>query len=221
MSDARAREMQARKALHPRPSPAASATLTTLAYHREPETRDFINETAEALTVARNDMVIQPALNNTPQPTASFTNRSMLTLLQVLLDLSEGRTHSLRHRVTMDREPAVPFRLGTLMSETQKVESLRSALTVSVATLNRVLSKLDQASLVLVQFQPKLGKPRVECFQARRCLAVAFETNHKVIRVTHNHHVSAALLAPPFDPQVEDVVQVHVGQQRWPVRRSH
>jgi hypothetical protein len=46
--------MQTRKTLHPLPSPAATATLTALADHRQPQPRNFIDESAEALTVARN-----------------------------------------------------------------------------------------------------------------------------------------------------------------------
>lgn len=51
----------------------------------------------------------------------------------------------------MDREPAVLLRLSTLVSETQKVESLGSALAMSLSPFDGVPPKLDQSSLVLVQ----------------------------------------------------------------------
>src|SRR5690606_35535121 len=42
-----------------------------------------------------------------------------------------------------------------------------------------------------------------------------FKANHEVVRVTNDDDIApAAVLPPPFDPQVEDVMQEHVRQQR-------
>ena len=60
--------MQPCKSLHPRPSPIAATTLTAPSDHRQPESCDFIDETAQALAVVRDGVIIQPALHNTPQP---------------------------------------------------------------------------------------------------------------------------------------------------------
>lgn len=103
----------------------------------------------------------------------------MHTFSQLLFDLLKGRTHAFGYRVTMDREPAVLLRLSTLMSETQKVEGLWSALAMPLSPFDGVLPKLNQSSLVLVQLQAKPGKPFVECFQTRGRLVVVFEANHK------------------------------------------
>ena len=73
--------MFAGKTLHPLPSPTATATLAAFADHGKPQLDDFIDETAEALAVARDGMVIQPALNNSPQPAARFAKWAMFTLL--------------------------------------------------------------------------------------------------------------------------------------------
>ena len=89
--------MQTRKPLHPLPSPAASATLTTPAYYSKPETRDLIDETAEALAVTRDGMIIQPALHNAPQPATRFAYRPVHSLSQVRFDRLEFGTHAHRH----------------------------------------------------------------------------------------------------------------------------
>ena len=86
--------MQPCKSLHPRPSPIAATTLTAPTDRRQPESRDFIDEAAQALAVARDGVIIKPALNNAPQPVARFANRSVHTLPQFLFDLRQGRTHS-------------------------------------------------------------------------------------------------------------------------------
>jgi len=101
----------------------------------------------------------------------------------------------------MDDEPAAIACLGTLMSEAKKVKSLRPALAASFTSFDRVAAELDQTGLSFVQLQPKLGKPRLEFFQACRCLAVARETDHEVIRITYYDHIAAAaVLPPPLDP---------------------
>jgi hypothetical protein len=44
---------------------------------------------------------------------------------------------------------------------------------------------------------------------------MVLEPHHKVIRVPHHNHIStAAIFPPPFNPQVEHVVQEHV-RQKW------
>ncbi len=42
-----------------------------------------------------------------------------------------------------------------------------------------------------MQRQAELGKPRVEFLQTRRRLAAALETDHKIIRIAHDHHIAA------------------------------
>ncbi len=107
----------------------------------------------------------------------------------------------------MDGEPALFARLDTLVSEAQKVKRFRPALATSFTSLDRIAAELDQTRLALVQFQAKLGKPRVEFFQARRCFAVVLETDHEVIRITHHDHVAAAaVIPPPLDPEVNLIV---------------
>jgi len=186
MSDAGTRQMQTDKPMHSFPCPLAATTLTPPTDHRQPKPGGLVNETTEAMTVARNGMIVQPALHNTPQPATRFADRTMHTFPQLLFDLLKGRTHAFGYRVTMDREPAVLFRLGALVSETQKVESLWPALAMPLSPFDGVLPKFDQSCLVLVQLQAKPGKPCVECFQTRGRLVVVFEANHKVVCVTAN-----------------------------------
>ena len=202
--------MQTDEPLHSVPCPLAATTLTPATDHRQPEPSGLVNETTQAVTVARNGVIVQPALHNTPHPATRFADRTMHTFPQLLFDLLKGRTHAFGNRVTMDREPAVLLRLSTLVSEAQKVESLWSDLAMPLAPFDGVLPKFNQSSLLLVQLQAKLGKPCVECFQTRGRLAVVFEANHKVICITHHNNIAATALSPPLNPQVEDVMQVHV-----------
>lgn len=60
--------MQAREALHTFPRPALPSALTAAAKHVQPEARHLVDEAADAVAVAGDGMIIQPALHNTSQP---------------------------------------------------------------------------------------------------------------------------------------------------------
>ena len=87
MNDAGTRKMKPRKTLHSLPGPTTLTTLTAAAKYRQPVTSDLVHETAEAVTVARHGVIIQPAPYNAPQPTARFAHRSVHSLSQFCLDL--------------------------------------------------------------------------------------------------------------------------------------
>ena len=75
MNDARAGEVQPREALHPLPGPTLATSLTAAAEHVEPLTSDLVDETSDAVAVAGDGVVIQPALHNTSQPAGRLAQR--------------------------------------------------------------------------------------------------------------------------------------------------
>src|SRR6056297_4262150 len=110
MGHAGTRKMQSCKTLHPFPCPTTATSLAASANLRQPQTCHLVDEAAQALTVARNGVVIQPPLNNTSQPAAGFTERAMSAFLQLLFDLLKRSTHTLGNRLAMNRQPAVLLR---------------------------------------------------------------------------------------------------------------
>ena len=88
MDDAGTGEMKPRKTLHSLPCPTTVTTLTAAAKHGQPVASCLVNETADAVTVARDGMIIQPALHDTPQPTTRFAHRPVHSLSQFRLDLT-------------------------------------------------------------------------------------------------------------------------------------
>ena len=222
MNDAGMGKMPSDKTLHPFPIPAATTSLTATAEHGKPMTSDLVDESTDAIAVARHGVIIQPALHNTSQPAAGFAEGPVLSRSQLRLDRLKSRTHASGHRVPMDREPTILSRLRALVREAKKVKSPGPALAVSFSPFNRKATELDQASLAFMQFQAKLGEPRVEFLQTRDCFAVVLETDHEVVRrpplrggARHHHHIAAATVVPPLlDPQLEDIMQEHVRQQR-------
>ena len=46
-------------------------------------------------------------------------------------------------------------------------------------------------------------------------IGLVFETDHDIVRITHDDHVACGLApSPAFGPEIETVVQVGVGQER-------
>jgi hypothetical protein len=179
----------------------------------EPKTSYLVHETTNAVTVARDGMIVQPALHNAPQPTGRFAKWPVHAFTQFCFDRLERGTHAFGHRMPMDREPAVLSRLATLVREAKEIESFRPALAASFTSVDRIAAELDQTRFPFVQLQAKFGEPRAEFFQTRRCFTLALESDHEVIRIAYYDHIAAAaVVPPPLDPQVKHIVQVHVGK---------
>ena len=136
--------MLSSESLHSLPCPTVAATLAPAMNHHQPEFRDLIDETTQSMTVARDGMVTQPAANHLSKALACFINRSVPPLEPL-------RTHPFRNRLAMNRKPALLPSRSTLVRETKKVKRLWSTITVSSASLNRVLAKFYQTSLAYVQ----------------------------------------------------------------------
>ena len=80
MDNAWTGEMTSRETLHPSPGPATTATLTAAADYFQPKTSHLVHEAADAVTVARDGMIIQPALHNASQPTSRFAKWAVHSL---------------------------------------------------------------------------------------------------------------------------------------------
>jgi len=99
--------------------------------------------------------------------------------------------------------------------EAEVIERLRFTGTTRLTIRGGVPPELDQPRLVRVQFQPEPREPSTKLVQEPLCVGPMLEAHDEVIRPTHNDHITVRVAAsPPISPQVEDVVQVHVGEQR-------
>ena len=141
--------MTSHKTLHPSPRPTTATSLAAAAKHVEPKTSYLVHETTNAVTVARDGMIVQPALHNAPQPTGRFAKWPVHAFTQFCFDRLERGTHAFGHRMPMDREPAVLSRLATLVREAKEIESFRPALTASFTSVDRIAAELDQTRFSL------------------------------------------------------------------------
>ena len=98
---------------------------------------------------------------------------------------------------------------------TQEGERLRLTQPPRPTTFGRIVSELDQPRLVRVKLQTELGEPVAKRGKEPVGVVTMVKPDGEIISETHDNDIAARLVAsPPIDPQVEDVVQVHVGEQR-------
>jgi hypothetical protein len=106
-------------------------------------------------------------------------------------------------------------RAATDEREPQEVERLRFALPVALPPLDRIASELQQPGLVPMQFERELLEPRSHRVPEAARFGLKLEAHDQIVGITHHDHVALGFAPPPLlRPQVEDVVQVDVGQQR-------
>ena len=75
--------------------------------------------------------------------------------------------------------------------------------------------ELDQPGFVRVQFQSELREPAAKLVPEPLSVLSVLEPDDEIVSETHDDHITARVpLPPPVGPQVQDVVQVHVGEQR-------
>jgi hypothetical protein len=66
-----------------------------------------------------------------------------------------------------------------------------------------------------MNLQPKLSQPLLKISQESHGVSLVLETGHEIVSVADDDHVPLRyFLAPYLGPQIENLVQIHVSQQR-------
>ena len=122
------------------------------------------------------------------------------TSLNPEFELQNGVAQLLGTRLGLEEfDPLLGF--APVEGEAQKVERIGS-----------FLPELHNLGLVFIQFQMVFLEPRPEaCQKGLRRLRV-LETEHRIVRVPH--HLLVVPLVSLFEPRVDDIVEIDVGQNR-------
>ena len=135
--------------------------------------------------------------------------------VQLLLDAPQGTGYAFRDRLASELETsaAVP---RAVVREPQKVESLRSSLPPLAAVGLREPSELDEPGLVRVDSQIEAPEALRQCIHESLRVVLVLEAHHEVVGISNDDGLAVDLVAAPLllNPQVEDEVQVNVGQDR-------
>jgi hypothetical protein len=128
-------------------------------------------------------------------------------------DLRELAAQALRHGSPYHLKPTLPG-LPADMREAQKVAALRFTPTLLLTPLSCKAAKLDQARLVWVQFQAKLGTALPQCLQELLGFLTLFESHDDVIDIPDETHIPQTLpLTPSVRPQIKHIMKVDIRGQ--------
>jgi hypothetical protein len=164
--------------------------------------------------VGGHGMIGEVAGHDLPQPSALLVRRGMQAAAQGLLDIAQLGPQPVAPRLPVQGELAVPGPPRD-MGEAQEVEGLRLA-KAALATVRRgKAAELDQARLVRMQAQREAFQPRSQIRQKPLGIGPMLEAGDEVVGIAHHDDVAPGMAVSPLPrPQVEDVMQVDVGEQR-------
>ena len=102
------------------------------------------------------------------------------------------------------------------MREAQETERFRLAPTASPMVRHRKPPELDEPGLAGVRFQVEASEPLLHGVQELLRVTPMLKAHHEVVSIPHDNRVAPDLAAAPLlvEPRIENVVQVHVGQDR-------
>src|SRR6266540_1977821 len=133
---------------------------------------------------------------------------------QLGLDLAQLRPQPLRLGDARELKASV-LGLPADMREAQKPERLRLAESPRLPSLGREPAELDQARLLGGQLQAELRKPAAKLGEEPLGVITMLEADDVVVGETHDDHIAVRIPPPPLvGPQVEDVMEIDVCEQR-------
>jgi hypothetical protein len=144
------------------PRPRSAAVLAAPAQGVEPQFLQLIHELPQALLIARDGMVIQPALYNPAQPAAGLVDGSVPASTQPFLKRCQGPAHPFPVADAFDDEPPVAVSRRAEVGEAQKVEGLRLSASPLSSSVGGVATELDQSCFLVMQLQSEPGEPLPE-----------------------------------------------------------
>src|SRR5260221_13684820 len=175
---------------------------------------DVEEERGQCRTVCRHRVGVEVAGDDLLQPSSLLGNRLMHAPSQFLFDGLQLCPHAVPPGLPFDLEFA-PASFAADKGEAQEGEGLRFSEPAPLAVCRRQASKLDQPGLLRMSDSANSCKPLTHLVEEAPGVTLMLEADNEVVGVAHDDHVARSLTpSPALSPEVEDVVQVEVGQKR-------
>ncbi len=208
MCDAGGREPSFRVAAYPLPGEAVS--LAAAPERPVPEPHDLVAEGHHLVDVAGHGVVGEMASHHAREPASLHFEGPMASSHQQGSHLAQLRRHSLRDRLSQQQEAPVLGRRA-VVREAQELERLRPAEAPLPALSDGKPSTADQARLLGIEPQPKLGQTLRQVSLEPLGVRAMLKPQHYVVGVPDDEHITAGVPpAPLLGPQIEDVMQVDI-----------
>ncbi len=180
-----------------------------------PQSIDASLEEAQLIDVAGHSVVLVVAGDHTPKPYADLAGAIMLPALKLSLDDLELRNHSLFRSDPPDGEGLGLVALPTEVGKAQEVEGLRFPFPALLPISGRIAPELDQPCLVRMYFQAELCQPFLKCFEEPHGIRSLLKAQHNIVGVANDDDIALRRFpAPDISPQIEEVMKIHVSDQR-------
>jgi len=180
-----------------------------------PQSIDTLTEGTELSDVARHCVVLVVAVDDLSEPCTDFAGASMHAATKLNLDGLEFRGHSRFRRNAPHGEGSCLVPLPTVVGEAQEVERRRFSRATLLPISDSIAPELDQPGLLRMEFQSEPRQPPLELFKEPHSVSFQLEAKHKIVGIANDDDLALSHSpAPDIYPQIEDVVQLHVGEQR-------
>jgi hypothetical protein len=164
--------------------------------------------------VARHPLIPIVPPEHTLEPRPELPDGPVHPLPQGLFDLLQRRAEPLGDCLAPDRKLARP-RLTADVRQAEEVEGLRFSLAPPPAPVTCPPPKVKEACLVRGQLHVEPVEALPQVAQALLSAVFVLEADDEVVTVAHADDVSPCVPAAPLGgPEVKDIVQVEVRQER-------
>ena len=137
------------------------------------------------------------------------------------LDRLQLRLHPYAHRPPQHREAALPGRRAA-MRESQEVKAVGLPLIARSPVRRRVAPEFEESRFVGMQRQTEPREPVAQVGEKPLGVVSMLESHDKIIGKPDDDHIALRLpVTPSVSPEVEDVVQVDIGQKRTHTAALH
>src|SRR5262245_35309893 len=152
------------------------------------------------------------------QPCVLVGNRCVTALPGLLPEVLKLLRQPLAVRLSLHHKATIPGP-AAVMREPQEGESRATLLPAPFFSQAREPAELDQAGLLFVEREVELAHAVTKGLHHGTSIVGVLEAHHKVVGVAHDDHSTPCISPPPLmDPQVQNVVQKDVGQDRADTR---
>jgi hypothetical protein len=198
----------------PHTAPRQVVTLAATAKYRPPQIAHCLAESAQRRAIHGHSVIPEVTQQDRAQVRSLFPNGHMQASPQLLFQSPQLSLPPLAHRLSQYREMPLPSFPATVRKP-QKVERRWWAVATIARISFRQAAELDDSRFIGMQCEPELGESLAQFRQKPFCILTMLKSRNKVIRKADEDALPARLLPSPLlDPEVENIVEVDVRQQR-------
>src|ERR1700694_4575043 len=129
-------------------------------------------------------------------------------------DLPELGFRSLSLCLAPELETGAVLPGGAVVCQPQEIERLRLSLDPLCPALGSVSAELKEAGLFRVQAERELCQAFLEISLETLRILPVLESNDCVVGIPHHDHIGPCVArAPLLDPEIVDVIEVHIREQ--------